>query len=532
VARPELAADTFTRSVTGGWGTADSGQTWTPDDDAADFTVAGGVGVIDGLDSGRWITLPVDEPDVEVAASVAFTAAPDEDGEYDASLLARYTDAGNYYEFAINVTTGDGSQVMHLDVWRRVATVYELLTSTRLDLAFAANDRYQLVGQVAGTRLRAKVWPAGTEEPSEWMAEAFDHSHSDSAEAGCAGFSFDTTVNPIDFDDFAVQAVPASAALGPQQIATLVEILQVAADADGGILFETRDALGLSYRPLVSLYNQDPALTLDAEADSQGDIANPFAPVLDDQAATNDVTVTRTDGSSARATDPSDIERRGLRDTAVELNVASDGQLPGQATWRLHLGTWPGMRYPAVTPALNARPGLITGWLPLDAGDRIDVTNLPPQHPPNDVTLILQGYAETIRPTTWETEVNCSPYGPYEIGQVAAADGSEDARGQAVDTDWSTLASGIDADDTTLSVATDTSSPLRGLWTVDPDDWDDDLHGGPLLIDINGERMEVTDITGASSPQTFTVVRAANGVVRAHDAGSAVHVAHPARVGL
>jgi hypothetical protein len=104
-----------------------------------------------------------------------------------------------------------------------------------------------------------------------------------------------------------------------------------------------------------------------------------------------------------------------------------------------------------------------------------------------------------------------------------------DLRGQAVDTDLSTLDTGIDDNDTSLSVA----STGGVLWTVDADDWDTALNGdGGLFIVIGGERMRVTNISGANSPQTFTVARSVNGVVKAHLAGAAVHVAHPARAGL
>lgn len=44
--------------------------------------------------------------------------------------------------------------------------------------------------------------------------------------------------------------------MGPQGVETLLTLLQGAADADGGILHETREQVGLSYRPRQSLYNQ------------------------------------------------------------------------------------------------------------------------------------------------------------------------------------------------------------------------------------------------------------------------------------
>ena len=53
-----------------------------------------------------------------------------------------------------------------------------------------------------------------------------------------------------------------------------------------------------------------------------------------------------------------------------------------------------------------------------------------------------------------------------------------------------------------------------------------------LRIVVGGEEMAISSISGASSPQTFTVVRSANGVVKAHSAGADVRLARPTYFGL
>lgn len=203
--------------------------------------------------------------------------------------------------------------------------------------------------------------------------------------------------------------------VGPQRPDTFVNLLTAAADADGGILYEPRRR-GLAYRTRTNLYNQTPALVLDAKSQPGGDIVNPFAPALDDQAARNEITVARKDGSSVTVSDPHDIAKRGRYDAEVTLNVATDGQLDDIAGWRLHLGTWPGMRYPSVAPAINVNPDLIGDWVRAELGDRIDVINLPPQHPPDDTVLLMQGYTESMLPYRWDVQVNASPGGPWTVG--------------------------------------------------------------------------------------------------------------------
>ncbi|GAA4684482.1 hypothetical protein [Streptomyces youssoufiensis] len=84
------------------------------------------------------------------------------------------------------------------------------------------------------------------------------------------------------------------------------------------------------------------------------------------------------------------------------------------------------------------------------------------------------------------------------------------------DTDGSQLAAAVTATATTLSVAT-TSGPL---WTTAPAEL-------PVTIAVGGEEMTVLAISGASSPQSFTVIRSANGISKAHAAGADVRLARP-----
>ena len=86
--------------------------------------------------------------------------------------------------------------------------------------------------------------------------------------------------------------------MGPQTPDTLLDLLQQAADVDQGILYEQRGAVALAYRPRETLYNQPPTLAL--TYGQRHEVMPPLAPVDDDQLIRNDVTVTRTGGSSAR----------------------------------------------------------------------------------------------------------------------------------------------------------------------------------------------------------------------------------------
>lgn len=277
----------------------------------------------------------------------------------------------------------------------------------------------------------------------------------------------------------------ASEAVGPQRPETTLDLVQAAADADGGILYEQRDTLGLIYRDRTSLYNQAPRLVLDYTA--PGEVAPPLEPVDDDEGLVNDVTVRREGGSSARVVledgplsvqDPPDGV--GRYDTEITRNLADDAQTVQHAGWLLHLGTWDEARYPTVAVKLHRAPHLIPDLLEVDSGDRIQITNPPAWLPPDTIDLMVQGYSERIGVRTWDWEATCTPAGPWEVGVRDDPD-----RGRR-DTSGSELAAPAGADDTTLYVRT-TTGPS---WTTDSADL-------PMDLRVGGEVVTVTAIATA-----------------------------------
>jgi hypothetical protein len=274
--------------------------------------------------------------------------------------------------------------------------------------------------------------------------------------------------------------------LGPQRPGKLLDLVQEAADADGGLLYENRDALALIYRDRATFYNQTPGLVLDYAAD--GEVAPPLEPTDDDKDVRNDRTVSRLGGSSARVVvedGPLSVlappDGVGVYDDSVTLNVFSDAQTGRIAAWRAHLGTWDEARYPSVHVNLAAAPHLIDQVLDLDVGDLIRINNLPEWMPPGPVDLIVQGYSEIIDQYAWDITFNCVPAGPWEVGVRDDAD-----RGRR-DTAGSELATAVDEDDTTLSVTT----TLGPRW-VDASV----AYEFPLDVIVGGEVMTVTSITG------------------------------------
>lgn len=298
--------------------------------------------------------------------------------------------------------------------------------------------------------------------------------------------------------------VAGSSPMGPQPAAPLGELLAECANAEAGILAEMVDRPGLVLHTRDDRYNQAVDVTLDAE---QGGIVIPLQPTLDDQRLRNTVVVTRQAGpGGVTAIDEASVAAEGIYDDQVALNLATDQHARDHAHWRLRLGTWPGMRYPLVVGGDAAGPDLAE----VVPGDRVRVVGLPDTHPTGGVDVIVEGVTETVTSTTWRFELTGSPAAPWDVGTLDDDPDDPDTDLGRLDSDGSTLASPIDADDTTLSV--DVAGPL---WTTDAAQF-------PLPVEIDGEPMTVTSITGTSSPQTFTVVRDTE-APRAHAAGAEVH---------
>lgn len=327
--------------------------------------------------------------------------------------------------------------------------------------------------------------------------------------------------------------------MGAQPTDTRVNVLAECARTDGGLMFEPADGIGLTMRTGRDLYNQASVLTVDYTAQQ---IAPTLAPALDNKGFSNDVTARRRGGGEYRAyiaSGPLSIEDppsgAGRTDTAVDVNTATDDVLISHANWWLHRGTLDVVRWPTVTVDLTASrqtAPFIAAVEAVDIGDRILLTGIPDDYSPDDAYLIVIGITESAGRPVRRVTFTCMPAVAFEVGIVG--DGTTDLRGQAVDTDLSSLASAVT---TTSATSLSVTSTGGVLWTTTAADWSTGSNGtspsgAGLFIVINGEIMRVTNISGSSSPQTFTVVRHVNGVQRTHPAGSPVHVAYPARVGL
>lgn len=307
--------------------------------------------------------------------------------------------------------------------------------------------------------------------------------------------------------------------MGPQYPDTLTEIIEECVRTELGLGYEPRGTFGLGLRTSLSLSNQDPTLTLDY---SGGQVAPGLLPKLDDKDTVNYVTAKRRDGGEYTAiqeTGPlntqnpwDDPDGVGLNDDQIDVNTETDDLLPSVAGWLKHLGTVDEDRFPSI--AMNMRSRGITEAKQIEAlsirpGDRIVVENLSAADIYDPVNQLAFGGTETITgKREHELVFNTVPASPY-VTFVLDAD--------RLDSASSSLTSDITAAPASFQVTTTDS---MDLWTTS---------GGsfPFDVIVGGQQMTISAISGASSPQTFTVSDASvNGVSRAWPAGTRVRIAN------
>jgi hypothetical protein len=309
-------------------------------------------------------------------------------------------------------------------------------------------------------------------------------------------------------------------AMGAQRPLSLVELLAECETADMGQVFESREQFGLAYRTRDSRQYQGAALAL-----AYGNLSE-LVPVEDDQATHNDITVSRSNGSSARVTldagalstlaPPNGVGRYAQ---SLDINIQTDAQLSHQAQWRITEGTVDEARYPSIVTNLERSPFTSSatktdGALSVDHGDLITITGLPAWLPPDTVRVHTIGQTETLGVTDYGIAFVCIPATP------AGATGLYDDGSTRYAPSGSTLG-GLLTSTATGAVLTITTAAGNPIWTTNAADF-------PMDVRIAGEVITISGITGSSSPQTGTITaRSVNGVVKAQSAGAAIDIAAP-----
>lgn len=198
--------DTFGRSVTGGWGSAESGQAWSNSGGvAANFNVAGGYAnhIQTTVNAARRSTVTAPSADVDlyvdVAASALATGASLAGGP-----ITRSPDGNNFYNARLDFTTAG---TITLVLLKRVTGSDTTLASVATGLTYTAGAFFRVRLQTIGSTVRAKVWPAAATEPGAWTANATDTTLTAAGSVGLRSFAAtgNTNASPeLRFDSFKI----------------------------------------------------------------------------------------------------------------------------------------------------------------------------------------------------------------------------------------------------------------------------------------------------------------------------------------
>ena len=190
--------DTFNRSVSSGWGTADTGQAWTTaGGSATDFAVSAGVAshTLTTTAASRRSFVDATFTDFDYYGDITVSATATGDSLYGA-LTGRYVDSSNLLMARVEFNTS-GTAVLTL---RSLIAGTETLLSQWALGAYVAGTYFRVRFQASGIQLRAKAWAAtDAVETPEWQVTATDSGLTVSNFLGTRSISeaANTNVNPV-----------------------------------------------------------------------------------------------------------------------------------------------------------------------------------------------------------------------------------------------------------------------------------------------------------------------------------------------
>lgn len=301
-----------------------------------------------------------------------------------------------------------------------------------------------------------------------------------------------------------------SETLGRQPQDSPLNILRDSEATDHGILTDHRGAV--EYLALSELVNQSPSLVIDG---NNRELFLPYAPKRNDAGRRNRVRVQRTNGGEYTAEDTANQLRHGVYDADFEVNCATDDRLSDHGQYFLTLGTQEGKRITTLTVRAQSAPQLASLLLTVAPGDIVRVDNPPRQARPGSRLFMVRGRSSRIAgdAMVWEVTYNVINGDPFYVAVIDV---------DRIEGDQLSTAAIVEqaAPGTVQSISVASSGVLA---TTDPADFPVDVEVGAVP---GGERMRVTAVSGASSPQTFTVIRGyGDGVTRRHATGTPVRLA-------
>jgi hypothetical protein len=203
--RLSAVQDLFSRVVVSGWGSTDTGQTWTHGTSAALASVNGSVGLQfhpGGAASNlvqSFVTLPAADGDLRVDWAMDQI---DTTGTNSVDIQFRRLNGSNFLQLRALI---NANQTIDFSLAKRVAGVDTVLVTqlAKSNLNQAANVWFTMRVRASGATLQAKIWPRNLPEPPTWDLDVTDSSLLGAGDWGVQ--SNDNTTGPafsVLFDNF------------------------------------------------------------------------------------------------------------------------------------------------------------------------------------------------------------------------------------------------------------------------------------------------------------------------------------------
>jgi len=164
--------DTFTRTVSNGWGTADTGAVWSVTGGSAlDYSVNGSSGLVSlGVVNERHFTVTPAGSDVTIYDSVTVPVTAT-GASISGGYVARYTDDQNFYLYQI---LHDTAGTIDLQIVKRVAGSFTTIASASNTIPYTPNVPTHVRCLCSGSTLAVKIWADGDAEPAEYQLTGTD----------------------------------------------------------------------------------------------------------------------------------------------------------------------------------------------------------------------------------------------------------------------------------------------------------------------------------------------------------------------
>ncbi len=170
------ATDAFNRTVSSGWGNADTGGAWTPTASTTSLSVGSGSGALKmsapGSNPGAYLA-GVSTTDASTTVNITTNGAPTGNGTY-LDVLGRRVSSNTDYRGRVILAPNGSVTLALIAINGGAATT--LKSATLAGVTYTPGNQLQVQLAVSGTSpttLRMRAWPVGTTQPA-WQLTASD----------------------------------------------------------------------------------------------------------------------------------------------------------------------------------------------------------------------------------------------------------------------------------------------------------------------------------------------------------------------